>query len=142
LRTIHSCFIYTNVICQECNKNRRNGTHVQLDITPFIQMINLLCFFSVSFKKAKFSIKEITIFWIFIQHESPFKFELSIDFQNRILNQHITNSNIFFTLIDGRGIGINFGTQITFTVLEFFFFYSFFFIFYMHEFFVEGKSFE
>ena len=38
-------------------QNRRNGTHFQLDITPFIEMINLLCFFSVSFKKAKFSMK-------------------------------------------------------------------------------------
>jgi hypothetical protein len=70
--------------------------------------------------------KEIQIFWTFIQHESPFKFELSIDFQNRILNQHITNSNIFFTLIDGRGIGINFGTQITFNCPWIFLFLFFF----------------
>jgi hypothetical protein len=31
------------IICQECN--RRNGTHFQLDITPFIEMLNLLWFF-------------------------------------------------------------------------------------------------
>jgi hypothetical protein len=86
-----------------------------------------------------------TIFFYFTQqqisHESPFKFEFVINFQNIILNKRITNSNIFFTLIDGRGIGITFGTQITFTFLEFFFLYSFFFIFCMHTFFVEGKSF-
>jgi len=61
-----------------------------------------------------------------VQHESPFKFVFSINFQNIILKKHITNSNIFFTLIDGRGIGITCGTQITFTFLEFFFFFILF----------------
>jgi hypothetical protein len=63
--------------------------------------------------------KEIKKFWTFIQRESPFKFEFSINFQNIILNKHITNSNIFFTLIDDKGIGITFGTQITFTFLSY-----------------------
>jgi hypothetical protein len=70
--------------------------------------------------------KEIKIFGTFIQHESSFKFEFSINFQDIILNKHITNSNIFFALIDGRGIGITFGTQIIFTFLEFFFFFILF----------------
>ena len=73
--------------------------------------------------------KEIKNFSTFIQHESPFKFEYSIYFQNIILNKHITNSNIVFTLIDGRGIDITFGTQITFTFLELFFFLFFFLLF-------------
>jgi acyl-ACP thioesterase len=40
--------------------------------------------------------KEIKIFGTFIQHESSFKFEFSINFQDIILNKHITNSNLFF----------------------------------------------
>ena len=71
-----------------------------------------------------------------VHHVCPSDYPICIF---KLLNKHITNSNIFFTLIDGRGIGITFGTQITFTFLEFSFFYSFFFIFCMHAFFVEKK---
>ena len=33
--------------------------------------------------------KEIKNFSTFIQHESPFKFEFSVNFQNIILSKHI-----------------------------------------------------
>ena len=66
------------IICQECN--RRNGTHFQLDITPFIEMINLLWFFSVSFKKAKCWYE--IIFWLissgFFSYSKPFLFQQKI----------------------------------------------------------------